>query len=275
MKRILLISLFALVACSSAEKKPITAVPAPPPLPKSLEEAVSLSWRTPDNAKRDQYRHPLETLKFFDVKPEMTVVEIWPSAGWYTEILAPYLATHGTYIAALRPPVNAKLKQWMDDHAAASVRIKILNFNPPKELNPVAANSADRVLTFRNFHNWMQHNQSEAVLKAAFKMLKPGGILGVVEHRALTDKPQDPRATSGYVREDYVIALAKKAGFQLLEKSEINANPADTKDYPDGVWTLPPTLKLGDKDKDRFLRIGESDRMTLKFVKPVKSNRKK
>lgn len=274
MKRILLMSLLALAACSSTPKQE-AAVPAPPPLPKTLEEAAGLSWRTAENAKRDGARHPVETLKFFDIKPDMTVVEIWPSAGWYTEILAPYLATQGTYVAALRPPMSPKLKQWMDDHAAASVRIKTADFNPPKDLDKVAANSADRVLTFRNFHNWMQHGQADAVVKSFFKMLKPGGVLGVVEHRAPTDKPQDPRATSGYVREDYVIAVAKKAGFKLVEKSEINANPADTKDYPDGVWTLPPVLKLGEKDKDRFLRIGESDRMTLKFVKPTKASRKK
>jgi predicted methyltransferase len=139
---------------------------------------------------------------------------------------------------------------------------------PPKDLQIAPEASADRVLTFRNVHNWMKNEQAATVFKAMYKALKPGGILGVVEHRNATNKAQDPKAESGYVSEDYVISLARNAGFEFLAKSEINANPKDSKDYPEGVWTLPPALKLKDKDQKKYLDIGESDRMTLKFIKP-------
>ena len=139
---------------------------------------------------------------------------------------------------------------------------------PPEFLQIAPEGSADRVLTFRNVHNWMKQGQAASVFAAMYKALKPGGILGVVEHRNSAAKPQDERAASGYVSEDYVIALARNAGFEFLGKSEINANPKDSKDYPKGVWTLPPSLMLKEKDKKKYLAIGESDRMTIKFMKP-------
>lgn len=245
-------------------------------LPATLEAAVDNStYRSPDNRHRDMYRHPLETLKFFDVQPNMTVIEIWPSSGWYAEILAPYLAAHGHYIGANSQPSSSeqtergkKLAQWMKDHPEVGAKAAFTTFSPPKEMALGTAGSADRVLTFRNFHNWTAQKADEAAMKAFFDVLKPGGILGVVDHRGSSKKKQTSQTESGYVREDYVIGLAKKAGFELVAKSEINANPKDKKNYPKGVWTLPPVLAMGEKDHDKYVAIGESDRMTLKFRKP-------
>ena len=146
--------------------------------------------------------------------------------------------------------------------------VVITELNPPNKLSIAPKSSVDRVLTFRNVHNWIKRDQAEEVFKAMFQALKPGGILGVVEHRNSAKQSQDPKTESGYVAEDYVIALAKKAGFKLQGKSELNANPKDTKNHPEGVWTLPPTLRLKDQDREKYLAIGESDRMTLKFLKP-------
>ncbi len=209
----------------------------------------------------------------------MTVVEIAPGAGWYMEILAPLLATRGQYIAAGFPrdttvdfqkDLNAKIDAWLAKYPAAGAKAKIVSFSPTTEIAP--ADSVDMVLTFRNIHNWMP-NEKEA-FKTFFKALKPGGILGVVEHRADPKSKMDPKAKNGYVHEKHVIKIAKSVGFKLEEKSEINANPRDTKNYPEGVWTLPPTLRLKDVDKEKYLTIGESDRMTLRFVKPDKKFKK-
>ncbi|MCH9698456.1 MAG: methyltransferase [Gammaproteobacteria bacterium] len=237
--------------------------------------------RTPANITRDRYRHPADTIEFFEVKPDMKVVEVWPGGGWYTEILAIYLRDKGELYAAhfaedseisyFRSSYNRffrKASKRIDVYG----KVRITELEPPKKLALAPAGTVDRVLTFRNVHNWMKSGHVDLVFKSMFDALKPGGILGVVEHRAANDKPQDPEAKSGYVREDYVIGLAEKAGFKLLATSEINANPKDTKNYPAGVWTLPPTLRLKDKNKDTYLAIGESDRMTLKFVKPLNSN---
>lgn len=237
--------------------------------------------RTPLSIKRDRYRHPVETIEFFEVKPDMEVVEVWPGGGWYTEILAFYLRDKGVLYAAhfaedskidfFRSSYNKffrKASKRIDVYG----KVRISELEPPEKLELAPDGTADRVLTFRNVHNWMKSGHVDLVFKSMFDALKPGGILGVVEHRAVNDKPQDPKAKSGYVREDYVIGLAEKAGFKLVEKSEINANPNDTKNHPAGVWTLPPTLRLKDKNKDAYLAIGESDRMTLKFVKPLDSN---
>ncbi len=245
----------------------------------SLQAVISGSHRPVASSARDQYRHPQQTLGFFDVQPDMTVVEIWPGGGWYTEILAPYLRDKGRLYAAHFSADSSieyfkkNLKGFVDKTSAQPAiygKMILTELDPPAKLEIAPAASADRVLTFRNVHNWMKSGQVDAVFKAMYKALKPGGILGVVEHRAGTDADQDPQAKSGYVREDDVIARAKKAGFKLLDKSEINANPKDTKDHPAGVWTLPPTLRLKDKNKAHYLAIGESDRMTLKFLKPAK-----
>lgn len=268
MKILLGAVLLSVVACSTSKKGPeiVTVLPA------TLEEAVGSSLRTPDFQKRDVYRHPLETLKFFGIKPEMTVVEIWPSGGWYTEILAPYLASQGKYIIADTSSdpngyTNSR-KKWMEAHPEIASKVTHSVFAPNESQEIAPAHSVDAVLTFRNVHNWLPVKSQENAFKIFFKALKPGGILGVVEHRANKTKKFDPK--SGYVKESEVIRMAKLAGFKLEASSEINANPKDKADYPDGVWTLPPRLKLGDKDKAKYLEIGESDRMTLKFIKPLK-----
>jgi predicted methyltransferase len=243
----------------------------------SLQRAISGKQRSEDHKDRDKYRHPLQTLEFFDVKDNMTVVEIWPGAGWYTEILAPLLKDKGKLYAAHFPAdaelpyhkkVLEKFVKKMHKQPKVYGKVELTALEPPEHQQIAPDGSADRVLTFRNVHNWMKKDQAAAVFNAMYKALKPGGILGVVEHRNNALKQQDTQAQSGYVSEDYVIALARNAGFEFLGKSEINANSKDTKDYPSGVWTLPPSLALKDKDRKKYLAIGESDRMTIKFMKP-------
>ncbi len=242
-----------------------------------LQAAIDGSQRSAEHKARDRYRHPAETLTFFELSSDMTVVEIWPGEGWYTEILAPYLKDKGLLYAAhfsadSTVPYFKKNLQGFKSKLVAQPEIygklQLTVLQPPQHLDIAPAGSADRVLTFRNVHNWMKTGQAENVFKAMFKALKPGGLLGVVEHRSPTYIKQDPQAVSGYVREDYVIRLAEQAGFKLLDKAEINANPKDTGKHPKGVWTLPPSLRLGDTDREHYLSIGESDRMTLKFIKP-------
>lgn len=243
-----------------------------------LQKALDGQHRSSEHKKRDQYRHPKQTLAFFQVDPTMTVVEIWPGGkGWYTEILAPYLKDQGKlYTAHFAENSdiayfanNFKLfKQKTDAAPDIYQNIIITTLAPPNSIAIAPDSSADRVLTFRNVHNWMKNGQADLVFKAMFNALKPGGILGIVEHRAKPDSQVDPNALSGYVKESTVIKLAEKAGFKWLDKSEINANPKDTTNHPKGVWTLPPSLRLNDVDKDKYLAIGESDRMTLKFQKP-------
>ncbi len=260
-------ALAVLTACSTYQE---------PTLPNlTLDQAVKSSLRNPVNTKRDIYRHPLETLNFFEVQPNMSVVEISPSGGWYTEILAPYLAAWGDYIIS-EPPADPNgytkpRQEWMAKHPLIAETVRVTAFQPPLMVEIAEENSVDRVLTFRNVHNWPGDEGKQAAFNGFFKALKPGGILGVVEHRASPKTKYDPK--SGYMLEADVIKFAEKAGFKLLGKSEINANPKDTTNYPDGVWTLPPRLKLGDKDKAKYLAIGESDRMTLKFVKPTSKQR--
>jgi predicted methyltransferase len=243
----------------------------------ALPHILAGKHRSSEHKHRDLYRHPQQTLEFFDVKNNMTVVEIWPGEGWYTETLAPYLKDHGKlYVAHFSADTKEahfqKSRQQFISKLKAEPKIygkvAVTTLQPPDQLQIAPDGSADRVLTFRNVHNWMKTDQAPAVFKAMFRALKSGGILGVVEHRNSSLKPQDIHAASGYVSEDYVIALARNAGFEFLDKSEINANSKDSKDYPEGVWTLPPTLRLKDKDRKKYLAIGESDRMTLKFVKP-------
>jgi predicted methyltransferase len=243
----------------------------------ALAKAIAGSHRTPEWVARDSARHPQEELEFFGIKPTMTVVEIVPGGGYWTEILAPYLKDKGAYYSTVSPrslgerAVKAA-DAWQakfDANKDVYGKAKVVEFGRGTT-DIVPEGTADMVLTFRNVHNWMMGGMQDEAFAAFFKALKPGGILGVEEHRGRTDQPQDPKAASGYVRQDYAIALAEKAGFKLVGKSEILANPKDTKDYPGGVWTLPPTLRLGDQDKEKYLAIGEADNFVLKFEKPKK-----
>ena len=262
-----------LIAAAAADA--ISAATASDP----LAAAIASPARTPKYLARDQYRHPLETLRFFGVRPDQTVVEIWPGGGWYMEILAPYLHDHGKYYAAIEAPDvdgapkeasdnAARLRKKIADDPARFGAVKVTELHPPQLTEICPSGTADVVLTFRNVHNWMAAGNEQAQFDAFFKALKPGGVLGVVEHRARPGTSRDEMGKSGYVDEGYVKKLAATAGFRFDAESPINDNPKDTKDYPEGVWTLPPTLALGDKDRAKYVAIGESDRMTLRFVKP-------
>lgn len=240
----------------------------------ALKAAIAGEHRAESNRARDVYRHPYETLTFFGIKPNMTVVELVPSGGWYTEILAPYLREKGKLIGAGQAiaPGNRygeAFKKKLDSNPALYDKVVTSVFEPPARYDIAAPNSVDMVLTFRNLHNWVG-NGDEAVkttFKEIHKVLKPGGVLGVVDHRLPASMKQDEKASSGYVHEAYVIKMAESAGFKLAGKSEVNANPKDTANHEKGVWTLPPVLANKDKDREKYMAIGESDRMTLKFVK--------
>lgn len=245
----------------------------------SWDDILNGSHRSEENKVRDVYRNPKATLEFFGIQPDMTVVEISPGQGWYTEILGPYLKEKGTlYLSKFSDysereyfqKANKILKEKLEAHKDKYGKIEFTAFEPPKTLGPVApANSADMVLTFRNIHNWMRFNKHKEALAEFYKALKPGGIFGIVEHREKLTKMQDPKAKSGYVREDYIIELAESVGFMFVSKSEINANYLDIANYPEGVWSLPPALRLKENNRAYYLSIGESDRMTLKFQKPI------
>lgn len=297
MTRLLLASLtlLALGACSQDAAPPAApAASAPTPAPAAadqpaqvtppasandlfaakLDDVLGGAWRSEANKARDTWRHPKESLTFFGVAPGQTVVEITPGGGWYTEILAPWLKGSGTYVAALAAPNSSEYAKRGAEAFRAKLagdaerygETQVVEFDPAAPaLGP--AGSADVVLTFRNVHNW--RDNAPAMFKAFFEVLKPGGTLGVVDHRAAVGTDLAADRQSGYVPQDYVIRLATEAGFELAAQSEINANPKDTKDYEKGVWTLPPTLTLGDVDREKYQAIGESDRMTLKFVKPA------
>lgn len=244
----------------------------------ALKAALAGAQRTPAHAVRDAWRHPYETLSFFGIRPDLTVVEISPGDGWYTEILAPYLRDRGLLILASDDPEsgseyhrrNAKrLRQKLQAQPAVYNRVQLTVFEPPTRIQIAATGAVDLVLTFRNVHNWAA--EGEGVVRAVFKSvhdsLKPGGVFGVVDHRLPADRMQDPKAASGYLQQTYVTRLAESAGFTLAAASEINANPRDSADHEGGVWALPPTYANRDKDRARYAAIGESDRMTLKFVK--------
>ncbi|MCO1335253.1 methyltransferase [Microbulbifer sp. OS29] len=233
--------------------------------------------RSKEYVARDSYRNPAETLKFIGVEPDMTVVEITPGGGWYTEILGPYLSANGTLYAAHFPESSESdyyqrslknFKTKLSSNKKAYKSVIVTEFAPQTGLEIAPAASADAVVTFRNVHNWMYRDYADEAFASFFAALKPGGVLGVVEHRAKPGTGMEDMVKSGYVTQEYVIDLAKKAGFEFEESSEVNANSKDSADHPKGVWTLPPSLRLGEENRDKYLAIGESDRMTLRFRKP-------
>lgn len=241
----------------------------------TLEALVSGKHRSERNIARNDTRHPVETLNFFGLKADMTVLEILPALGWYTEILAPYLANRGRlYVAHFSPDGSQsympKVLKMFEDRLSREPeifgRVTVRHINPPGEVSVTPPETADLALTFRNVHNWIMADQEDAYFAAFFQALKPGGILGIVEHRARPDADRESMRTTGYVTEAYVKEIAQRAGFVFEASSEINANPGDSTDHPHGVWSLPPFLHSGDEDK--YKAIGESDRMTLKFRKP-------
>jgi predicted methyltransferase len=246
-----------------------------------MDAILAGEWRGADNAARDRYRNPRETLAFFGVGPSQTIIEISPGGGWYTEILAPLAQGKGRYYGAVNDPSTGSSERAVEYHTNANNRLREKLAAHPDvygdaslvEINPAAPvfgepGSADVVLTFRNVHNWVMAGNEAQMFAGFYDVLAPGGVLGVVEHRAADGKTLEEVKDSGYLPEEYVIGLATAAGFELAEKSEINANPADTKDHPNGVWTLPPGNRHDEADKEKYAAIGESDRMTLKFVKP-------
>ncbi|TAJ70108.1 MAG: methyltransferase [Phenylobacterium sp.] len=279
-RRALLAGAAALAGCRG---QPATPKASPP---KTVAAAVAGPWRSAEDKARDRWRHPLESLTFWGLKPGATVVEFWPGAGWYTEILAPFLdATGGRLYAAhlqIAEPADPSAKQVVEAYRTKYATgqkpygtVEITAFGPTS--GPIApAGSADLVLFLRNLHNWMAAGIAEKAFRDAFLALKPGGVLGVEEHRAAPGGVPDLLADTGYVDQAYAIKLAQEAGFELQAASEINANPKDTRDHPFGVWTLPPVRRSSPRgeafdpafDHARYDAIGESDRMTLKFVKP-------
>jgi predicted methyltransferase len=266
---------FALTAAATALARPRAAFATD----SALAAAIASPIRTPANIARDKYRHPAAALTFFGLRPILSVIEIQPGAGYWTEILAPYLKSRGTYTVAIPPPPPTEPRA-----AFATSRYLQKLQNDPSDYDqvivtgltdgiPIAApNSADLILSFRNLHDWMADGTAAQKLALIHAALKPGGTFGIEDHRGPTTAPQDPRAKSGYVRKDYAKALITSAGFRLAAESPIGNNPRDTKDYPKGVWTLPPTLAMGAENRAKYLAIGESDRWTLKFIKPTQTS---
>ena len=243
-----------------------------------IEQAATGEHRSDKNIARNKYRHPVETLTFFGIEPDMTVVELWPGGGWYTEVLAPTLKDGKLVAASFAPKpeepehyrnrIYKEYKARLENEPALS-NVELGMLQPNEKVDIGEPGSADMVVTFRNFHSFVSAGIEDEVLAQSFKVLKPGGILGVVQHRAPKGADVEETVETGYIPEAYVIERAKAAGFELVEKSEVNANPKDTADHPKGVWTLPPSYRLGDKDRAKYEAIGESDRMTLKFRKPA------
>jgi predicted methyltransferase len=266
-------ALAGLLACA------MTAVSGQALADDALKAAVASPSRTPANVQRDVYRHPYETLNFFGIKPNMTVVELSPGGGWYTEILGPYLRQNGKLIAAGATPDSAdekvrksavRFREQLDKQAGATDKVQLGAFEPSNGVyNFAPKGSADMVLTFRNIHNWIGTGDAnmKKLMTSIYDSLKPGGVFGVEEHRLPPSATQDASASTGYMHEAYVIKLAESVGFKLVAKSEVNANAKDDAAHENGVWALPPTLTNKDKDRSKYLAIGESDRMTLKFVK--------
>ncbi|NBB16087.1 methyltransferase [Caulobacter sp. SLTY] len=272
-----------LAACGEKKGEAEQAKPVAPRKIQTIAEAVAGEWRRPEDKARDAWRHPVESLTFWGLQPGQTVVEFWPGAGWYTDILAPFLdATGGKLYAANLEADDPQVvevieayKRKLADNKKIYGDVEVTAFGPTT--GPVApAGSADLVLFLRNLHNWMAAGIADKAFRDAFAALKPGGFLGIEEHRGVPGAVQDPLAADGYVQQDYAIALAKEAGFQLVAANELNANPKDDKSHPFGVWTLPPTRLSAPRgqspkagfDHAPYDAIGESDRMTLKLVKP-------
>jgi predicted methyltransferase len=248
-----------------------------PATEKLIDQAIAGDYRSDKNKARDVYRHPRETLEFFGLRQDMKIVEIAPGGGWYSDILAPVVRDHGQYTAAIPPPKSteaedvASVKALKEKFAARPDvfgKAAFVSFGP-NDLTLAPAGTINMILTFRNIHNWMDDGWADKAFAAMFKALRPGGILAVEEHRGNPDVPQDPKAKSGYVNQDYAVKLIEAVGFKLVGSSPVNDNPKDAKNYPEGVWTLPPTLTLGEKDRAKYVAIGESDRFTLKFRKPL------
>jgi predicted methyltransferase len=257
-------------ACAVTNSRQTTA--------EALTGILAADYRPEENRARDRYRHPKETLLFFGIRPEMSVLEVWPEPGWYTEVIAPLVRDKGKYYAAVIAAdpeskyISQRLQQYRQKLAGRADlydRVAVVSF-PADGGDAVPPASVDMVVTFRNIHNWMSRGTTAQAFATMYRALRPGGVLGVVEHRGNPAVAQDPKAKSGYVNEEYAIKLIEAQGFRLVGKSQVNANPRDTKDYEQGVWTLPPTYRLGDKDRDKYAAIGESDRFTLRFVKPLK-----
>ena len=259
-----------LAACAANNSRQTTAA--------ALTAILAADYRSEENRARDRYRHPKETLLFFGLRPEMSVLEVWPEPGWYTEVIAPLVRDKGKYYAAViaADPESKYLTRRLEQYRQKLAerpdlydRVAVISF-PTDGGDAVPPASVDMVVTFRNIHNWMSRDTAAQAFAIMYRALKPGGVLGVVEHRGNPAVAQDPKAKSGYVNEDYAIKLIEAQGFRLIGKSQVNANPRDTRDYEQGVWTLPPTYRLGDKDRDKYAAIGESDRFTLRFAKPLK-----
>ena len=243
----------------------------------SIKEIMVGDHRSAQNIARNEFRNPVETLNFFGLTPDMTLIEIGPSGAWYTEILAPYMRDHGRYYGAHFSPNSSNefqrrslesFETKMGSNPTLYGKAVIRHLLPPNELAIGPLEGADIALTFRNVHNWMARGEDEAFFNTFYAALKTGGILGVVEHRAPDSASRQEMIDNGYVSEAFVIEIATRAGFEFVASSEVNANMKDTKDHPEGVWTLPPSFRMGDKDREKYAAIGESDRMTLKFVKP-------
>ena len=257
----------------------LVAVLAGPASAEHFESLAVAAWgehRAEGNRDRNRYRHPIETLTFLGVAPDMTVAEVSPGGGWYTEILAPYLRDQGKLYAAAYDPQSEgeyyrnsanRFRDKLSANPEIYDKVALTVFEPPAKLEVAPAGTADVVLTFRNMHGWLRNDTARAAFDAMHRALKPGGVLGVVQHRGEPGNPDHRSGEAGYIDENYVIGFIEAAGFELVDRSEINANPADPRDHSVGVWALPPSLELGDEDRERYLRIGESDRMTLKFVK--------
>ena len=284
MLRSIVISLAALLACSATHAapapadKPTAARPHAKPHATAFDAAINGSWRNAKDRARDQYRHPAQTLAFFGVKPDDTVVEITPGGGWYADILAPYLRNRGHYAAAIwddaipnQPEYRYRLNKALREKFSAAPQIygtpALPVFDPAKPVFGTPG-SADMVLTFRNAHNWVADGNADTYFRAFFDVLKPGGTLGVADHRAKPGTSLETMKKTGYLTDALVIQLATQAGFKLEAKSQINANPKDNANHPNGVWTLPPTNQHDAADDAKYQAIGESDRMTLRFRKP-------
>ncbi len=267
----ILLSVFTLVFSA-------TLVAGPASFAQRVAEGMEGSHRSESNIARNQYRHPAETLEFFGIEDGMTVMEIWPGGGWYTEILAPAMRDHGNLIIATwdpeiegQPAYRYRLPKEMEEnfakHPEVYDQVSFEYFSPPGSASLGDAGSIDVVVTFRNTHGWVSAGVAQDIFNEFARVLKPGGILGVVQHRADAGTEPAESAKKGYVSEEAVKQLASNAGFEFVASSEVNANPGDSKDHAEGVWTLPPGYALGDVDKDKYAAIGESDRMTLRFRK--------